>query len=271
MIMKIAFFDIDGTLINAQNGMMSPDDETKDILKQFQQQGNKIVIASARGVIPDGLTDIHFDGYVLSDGHYIVYDDQVLIDDMMTLSEIQKQMEVYQKYQGKPMFYGRHGEWCDCLDDKLVKKHRLMFQGNDQKPQGVIESFTANDIEAVSCCVLFETADQLWNAYHELEDDMTMVAYDHGLIRMDVYHKGYKKGTACQYLYQKLGVSQDNTYALGDGINDIEMFELVGHGIAMGNAVEQLKKVAEYVTGDVEHQGIVKAFQKYFQIESRRK
>ena len=45
------------------------------------------------------------------------------------------------------------------------------------------------------------------------------------------------------------------------------MFELVGHGIAMGNAVNPLKKVAEYVTDDVEHQGIVQAFQKYFGIK----
>lgn len=266
-MMKMAFFDIDGTLINAQNGMMEPDKETKKVLKQFQQQGNKIIIASARGVIPDGLKDIHFDGYVLSDGHYIVYDDQVLIDDMMTLSEIQKQMDVYQKYQGRAMFYGRHQEWCDCPEDELIKKHRFMFQGTDRKIEGVIEQFQPQDIQAISCCVLFETVDQLWNAYHELENDMTMVAYDHGLIRMDVYHKGYQKGTACQYLYQKLGVSQDNTYAFGDGINDIEMFELVGHGIAMGNAVNPLKQVAEYVTDDVEHQGIVQAFQKYFGIK----
>lgn len=48
----------------------------------------------------------------------------------------------------------------------------------------------------------------MWKAYHELENDMTIVAYDHGLIRMDVYHKGFKKGTACKYLYQKLGIDQ---------------------------------------------------------------
>ena len=45
---------------------------------------------------------------------------------------------------------------------------------------------------------LFETVEQMWKAYHELENDMTIVAYDHGLIRMDVYHKGFKKGTACK-------------------------------------------------------------------------
>ena len=265
--MKIAFFDIDGTLINAQNGMMKPDEQTKQVLHEFQQQGNKIIIASARGVVPDGLNDIDFDGYVLSDGHYILYNHEVLIDEIMSEQEVQKQIDIYQKYQGRPMFYGHKGQWCDCLDDELVVKHRLMFQGNNLRPKDAIEDYKASDVKAISCCVLFETVEQMWKAYHELENDMTIVAYDHGLIRMDVYHKGFKKGTACEYLYQKIGVDKTDTYAFGDGINDCEMFELVGHGIAMGNAVDALKSMAEYITDDVDHQGIVKAFQKYFHIQ----
>ena len=165
------------------------------------------------------------------------------------------------------MFYGHHGQWCDCLDDELVVKHRLMFQGNNLRPRDAIEDYKASDVKAISCCVLFETVEQMWKAYHELENDMTIVAYDHGLIRMDVYHKGFKKGTACEYLYQKIGVDKIDTYAFGDGINDCEMFELVGHGIAMGNAVDSLKSMAEYITDDVDHHGIVKAFQKYFHIQ----
>ena len=68
-----------------------------------------------------------------------------------------------------------------------------MFQGTDQRPENVVERYEAQDVDAISCCVLFETVEQMWKAYHELENDMTIVAYDHGLIRMDVYHKGFKK------------------------------------------------------------------------------
>ena len=81
---------------------------------------------------------------------------------------------------------------------------------------------------------------------------------------MDVYHQGFKKGTACKYLYQKLGIDQKDTYAFGDGVNDMEMFELVGHGIAMENAVDRLKNIAEFVTDYVDCAGIDKAFYKYF-------
>ena len=45
---KIAFFDIDGTMVNVTDGMLHPSEETKRVLKAFQEQGNYIVVATAR-------------------------------------------------------------------------------------------------------------------------------------------------------------------------------------------------------------------------------
>lgn len=83
---------------------------------------------------------------------------------------------------------------------------------------------------------------------------------------MDVYREGFTKGTACEYLYKKLEIKKENSYAFGDGINDKEMLELVGHGIAMGNGLEEIKKIAHYVTDTVDNDGIAKAFKRYFNI-----
>ncbi len=152
------------------------------------------------------------------------------------------------------------------LDDPMVIDHREMFSGTRERPTGVVEQNTANDVEAIACCVLFENVEDMWASYQLLKGDFTIVTYYTGLIRMDVYRKGYRKGTACQFLYQKLGIDHENTYAFGDGINDIEMIQLVKHGIAMGNAIEEVKKVAFDVTDTVDNNGIAKAFEKYFDI-----
>ena len=61
-----------------------------------------------------------------------------------------------------------------------------------------------------------------------LPKEWSINAYDTGHIRMDVHPQGYTKGTACEYLYQKLNIPKENTYAFGDGENDIEMLHLVG-------------------------------------------
>lgn len=264
--MKIAFFDIDGTLINVANGLLEPTKNTIMALSKFQKQGNKIVIATARGDVPNGLDGINFDGYICSDGHYIRYNGKILVDQLFDESMIQKQMNVYQKYHGKAMFYGHQKSWCACLDDELIVKHRLMFQGTTKRPKNVTENFQASDVKAISCCVLFDNVDDLKEAYQQLKDQFTIVLYETGLIRMDVYCKGFTKGTACKYLYEKLNVAYEDTYAFGDGINDLEMFQLVNHAVAMQNGVAELKAVASEVTESVDDDGIAKFFKRHFKI-----
>ena len=55
---KIAFFDVDGTMINVPHQLLKPTDKTIHALKEFQKQGNYIVVASARGVKPECLDEI---------------------------------------------------------------------------------------------------------------------------------------------------------------------------------------------------------------------
>lgn len=263
---KIAFFDIDGTMVNVPNGMLYPSNETIRVLNEFKQQGNYIVVATARGSVPESIKNIDFDGYIFNDGHYILFNQEVWMDDIFTEKEVSQQLMAYEIHGGKSMFGGHTQAWCQYLDDPMVIDHREMFSGTRERPTGQIEVFTPKDVKAISCCVLFETVEQLDACFKELEKDFTMVPYRTGLIRMDVYKKGFTKGTACQYMFERLGISRENTYAFGDGINDKEMLQLVGHGIAMGNGLEEIKAIADDVTDTVDEDGIAKAFNKYFNI-----
>lgn len=56
-------------------------------------------------------------------------------------------------------------------------------------------------------------------------------------------------------------IDKENAYAFGDGYNDQAMFREVGHGIAMGNAVDVLKQKATYITDSIDQDGILKALQ----------
>ncbi|WP_041138544.1 Cof-type HAD-IIB family hydrolase [Beduini massiliensis] len=263
---KIAFFDIDGTMVNVPNGMLHPSSETMRVLNTFKQQGNYIVVATARGSAPGSVQDIDFDGYIFNDGHYILFNKEVWLDDLFSKEDIAKQIAAYKKHGGKSMFCGHEQTWCEYLDDPMVIDHREMFSGTRTRPTDQIETFTAADVKAISCCVLFETVEQLKACYNELKEEFTMVPYYTGLIRMDVYRKGFTKGPACQFMFEKLGIPRENTYAFGDGINDKEMLQLVGHGIAMGNGLDEIKAVADDITDTVDQDGIAKAFKKYFNI-----
>jgi hydroxymethylpyrimidine pyrophosphatase-like HAD family hydrolase len=60
-------------------------------------------------------------------------------------------------------------------------------------------------------------------------------------------------------MIERLGITKDEVAAFGDGGNDIEMIESVGWGIAMGNACDELKRVAKFTTDDIDNDGLAKA------------
>ena len=62
---------------------------------------------------------------------------------------------------------------------------------------------------------------------------------------------------------QHLGLEPDQVMAIGDGLNDIPIITAAGLGIAMGNAPSEVKAAAQFVTGDVEHDGAAEAIRKF--------
>lgn len=74
---------------------------------------------------------------------------------------------------------------------------------------------------------------------------------------------GVSKASGIQRLAERLGISIDETMAIGDGDNDIPMLKAAGHSVAMGNAVPEVKAICDYVTGDCEADGFAAAIEKY--------
>ena len=75
---------------------------------------------------------------------------------------------------------------------------------------------------------------------------------------------GVSKGKAVEALASYLGIPMDEVAAIGDGTNDIALLSSAGLAIAMQNAPEELKAIADHVTPDVEHCGVAHAIRKYF-------
>jgi Cof subfamily protein (haloacid dehalogenase superfamily) len=82
---------------------------------------------------------------------------------------------------------------------------------------------------------------------------------------VDLIAKGGGKRSAILRLLDKMGILPEETIAFGDGENDMGMLKLAGIGVAMGNAEEQVKKIADYVTSDIDEDGLEKAL-KHFQL-----
>lgn len=79
---------------------------------------------------------------------------------------------------------------------------------------------------------------------------------------LEVIPLGVNKAEALANLTQMLGIDLSQVAALGDGHNDVEMLRAAGVGIAMGNASDEVKAAAEWVTGTNDEAGVAQAIGK---------
>ena len=80
---------------------------------------------------------------------------------------------------------------------------------------------------------------------------------------INVLTPGVSKGRALEALASHRGVSMNEIMAIGDGANDISLLSSVGLAVVMGNAPDEVKAVADYVTLDVDHSGLAAAVNKF--------
>ena len=73
---------------------------------------------------------------------------------------------------------------------------------------------------------------------------------------MEINHENAHKGAALLALTSHLGLDRSQVMAFGDGLNDISMIREAGIGVAMENAVEEVKAVADLITGSCEESGV---------------
>ena len=84
----------------------------------------------------------------------------------------------------------------------------------------------------------------------------------------EILNKKASKGQAVQRLAASLQISQHEIMAIGDHPNDLDMVQYAGIGVAMGNAVDEVKKIADYITSTNNEDGVAKAIEKFILVEN---
>src|SRR5262249_46663974 len=82
-------------------------------------------------------------------------------------------------------------------------------------------------------------------------------------IIMEILPFGASKGNGLKLLLDDINIDPRHVLALGDGENDIEMLQLAGLGVAMGNSMPKAKAAADYVTGSNDEDGVVQALERF--------
>ena len=107
---------------------------------------------------------------------------------------------------------------------------------------------------------LFADMKEREQAWQELKQFDSLELVGSLKYNIEINAAGVNKGKGLLELGEILGISREEIMAFGDGDNDIAMLREVGFGVAMQNADEEVKAVADYVTGSNDEDGVAKAF-----------
>lgn len=253
-MIKAAFFDVDGTLYSHQTHQVPP--STRDAIAKLQERGILCIIATGRHPVEMAalpLDEIGFDAYLLMNG-------QMMLDQkknmLFSVPLPEKVKDILVKH------FERHAYPALILEEKEIylnfsNDRVLEAQAHFNLPTPKIDTYTGKEIYQF-CLYIREDEEVL---LEDIAEECVITRWhNYGI---DLLAKGGGKMVGIQRYLDSIGVTPEEIIAFGDGHNDAEMLRFAGIGIAMGNAEEATKAVADYVTADIDDDGIAKALKHY--------
>lgn len=268
---KMIGLDCDGTLLN--NNKELPE-YSRNVLLRAIDEGIVVLVATGRPVtgIPKQMLDLPGTRYALtSNGARIVdlQEDKVLYESTMPLETAKKVLAVFEKYDTyKEVFLDGTG-YCNVDELSHVEEYTEMasvarYMKECRVPVKDIWEFMEKEQKSVDKVhAIFRNHKEREEAFQEIQS-MEGVTPTGALTRnIEVNAKGVNKGIGLLRLGEMLGIKREEIMACGDGMNDYEMLREVGFGVAVENAVEEVKKVADYITDTNENEGVAKAIEQF--------
>lgn len=261
--------DLDGTLLNQRRELT---ERNQRALKKTAERGKTLVLSTGSpfGLISkEELFGIDF-SYAITANGSAVYDwntgtclwvrcipEEVIGAVLPFLMEKEIHIDLF---RGECAYsLGRKRELIERLDVPESRKAYLRekriwiddplteWEADDFRIQKITMNFYPDEIGA-----LRDRAEVKEYLSHLPEVKLTSGCYDN----LEITASGVDKGKALEWLCKELGIEPERTIAIGDSLNDYEMLQAAGLAVAMGNAVEPLKELADIVTETNERDGV---------------
>lgn len=268
---KMIGLDLDGTLLNERKELLP---YTKRILDEAIERGIIVLVATGRPYtgIPDVLNRIKGMRYALtSNGARVidVWENRILAEHLLPIEKAKKALEILRKYDTLQEVYFDGQGYADADKLKDVSRyhhnpHMRNYILKTRKPViDIMELVRVRKQDMDKVQALFANMEELKEAWKELEKQDGIAIVSSLGYNIEINAAGVNKGTSLLELGQILGIKREEIMACGDGDNDIDMLREVGFGVAMGNADESVKAVADYITFSNENEGAAKAIERF--------
>lgn len=268
---KMIGIDLDGTLLTTEKKLLP---FTRKVLSEAIERGILVVMATGRpysGILEEIRT---FPGirYALTSNGARILDMQtgdVLAEHLLPLKSAKKALEILQKYDTLQEVYFDGQGYAEEKKLEMISRyhhnpHMWDYVRKSRKAvQSIPELIARENKDMDKVQALFADMKELEEAWKELEQYKELVLVSSLGYNIEINAVGVDKGWGLMELGELLGIRSEEIMACGDGDNDIQMLEKAGIGVAMGNAEENVKAAADYVTETNDEEGVAKAIVKY--------
>lgn len=269
---KIIFLDVDGTLVDYDNVLP---DSAVSAIRQARSNGHRVYVCTGRSKaeIYENLWDIGLDGMIGGNGSYVEDHGTVVMHQLITREQCTRIVDWLHSRGLEFYLESNNGlfaseRFMDASVGALQEYRRRKGDpdANSLQPHQIFPEMILggelyrDDVNKVSYLLdryqdYLDTREQ----FPDLQNGTWGGAGETALFG-DLGIKNITKGNAIDHLLAYLGASQEDTIAFGDARIDIPMLEHCAVGVAMGNGGEEIKAMADYITDDVDSDGLYKAF-----------
>lgn len=267
---KLCVCDMDGTLLNSQGEIT---EKNEAALKKLQQMGMEVVIATGRVdlMVKSFIKQLELKGHVIScNGGLIrnIETGKILYSKIMERDAVKEVMKycidnrIHFMLYTSDMVYSSYGnpraKKFESLNGNLSEDLKLPLTYIDKS---WAEKF--NDIDVIKILLACSSDEEIsfLQKHFSKYDSLTAVSSAEKLL--DIMAEDTSKGNALKILSEITGIDSGSIIAFGDNYNDIEMFQFAGMPIAMENSVDDVKKLAKYVTKSNNESGIAYAINNF--------
>lgn len=268
MTYDLIAIDIDGTLVPENKIIAEP---VKIAIQRLISLGKKVVLCTGRPV-PGAKPYIKELG-LNKTGDYMITYHGALVQRADTLENILHHQLTFEDF-----FFFKSWLQKDDLKIQAVNNHGVFSYSKDLDYYQLMEAYYNNlplyirEMHEIDQNIAFSkffiggSEETIRKMNHKLAINLatnyTILAS--GPNSIEILNKKASKGKALAELANRLNIAQNRVMAIGDSGNDIDMVDYAGCGIAMGNAVSEVKAVANYVTDHVDSHGVATAINQHF-------
>lgn len=268
-VKKYVFLDIDGTLFSPQLGKIP--DSAMEAVKQARANGSKVFLCTGRSLAGcNKYLTMDVDGFVFAAGAMVYADHQRIYDRPLSKEDEQLIKHIAHEEGMGYAAEGQAGGYCDPFAYEVLGRYFGGLDAAENVQQQKIsengfypEYYEHPDEKIYKVCTYVlhgRDFDTLRKRLPE-EYNLTVTVRDPDFDDCaEITAASITKATGIQRVLDYYGAAKEDSIGIGDSENDIPMIEYCGLGIAMGNAMEAVKKKADWVTTPILEDGILNAF-----------